>query len=100
MRRTKNRCSHWLRILVLQKLDGIISVAEMNRRTSEALASSWRTLKRANHPRIDAATTERETERERASAALSIVGYLSQAWQPAERKHLVFPIVLHSVRFN
>lgn len=54
MGRTKNR---WLRILVLQNLDGTVSVAEMNCRTSEALASSWRTLKRTNHPRIDAATT-------------------------------------------
>lgn len=81
MRATKNRCSHWLRILVVQIPDGTVRRVEMNRRTSETLAASWRTFKRAKHPRIDAATT-------RASAALSIVGYLSQAWQPGREEAL------------
>lgn len=80
VRWTKNRRSRWF----LQILDGAVSGVEMNRGTSEALAASWRTFKRAKHPRIDAAATTRE----RASAALSIAGYLSQAWQPAGRKHL------------
>lgn len=70
MRRSKNRCSHWLSISVLLNPDGTVKGVEMNRRTSEAIAAaSWRMFKsktsqnrRCEHESVGSAIDRRISE--------------------------------------